>query len=246
VSLWAWRIRWFGTQSSRNRRDVPSLNFSNPCLCVYARCSRTVLSRYAALVERSQTIVLDLGEVLVSSAGVLRALAAALEVSEADLTGVYWPGRGEYDRGGPARDYWASVLDGLGRGADPELALRAERLDSLKWSQLPDASAAFLARLGDAGRRPSVLSNAPAPLARAVRDAPWSNRVEQLVFSADLGLCKPEPEIYARADAVYGTAPDQVVFFDDRADNVAAARAHGWDAHIWPGPAAALELLGFR
>jgi putative hydrolase of the HAD superfamily len=64
------------------------------------------------------------------------------------------------------------------------------------------------------------------------------------VFSAEVALAKPDPEIYARADATYGTEPGDVVFFDDKPENVEAARVHGWDAHVWAGADAALDILG--
>lgn len=186
----------------------------------------------------------DLGEVLVSSAAVLPQLAAELEITEKALAAAYWPPRPPYDLGKPSDAYWSAVAIALGRDPEPALLQRLEHLDSMKWSTLPPRSAALLERLAGDGARLAVLSNAPAPLAAAVRAAPWSAAVGPLVFSADVGLAKPDPAIYAYADSVYGTDPGQVIFFDDRADNVAAARAHGWDAHIWVDPTTALEVLG--
>jgi glucose-1-phosphatase len=49
-----------------------------------------------------------------------------------------------------------------------------------------------------------------------------------------LGCAKPESEIYERAEQQFfgaqRPAPKQVIFFDDLAENVAAARARGWTA----------------
>lgn len=179
----------------------------------------------------SRLVVLDLGDVLVPSGGVLPVLAAELGVTTARLAAAYWPGRIAYDLGGDEDTYWADVLARLGLRPDPDLRQRVSAADAAKWSLLPPTGRALLDRL--TGLRLGVLSNAPAPLATAVRAAPWSAVVDVLVFSADLGLAKPDPRIYASADAAFGTAPHEVVFFDDRADNVAAARAHGWDAHVW-------------
>jgi putative hydrolase of the HAD superfamily len=187
--------------------------------------------------------VFDLGEVLVPSTGVLPLLAAELGVTDEELAAAYWPARAAYDLGGPSDVYWTAVVTALGRDPEPALLRRLEHLDSAKWSTLPAHSAALLDGLASDGVRLAVLSNAPAPLAAAVRTAPWSSLIGHFVFSADEALAKPDPAIYTRADAVYGTAPQDVVFFDDRADNVAAARAHGWDAHVWTDPAAALDRL---
>ncbi|MBN9103323.1 MULTISPECIES: HAD family phosphatase [unclassified Pseudonocardia] len=194
-------------------------------------------------MERSLTVVFDLGEVLVPSTGVLPRLASELRVSEDELAAAYWPPRKAYDRGDPAAAYWTAVLEGLGRTPERDLLARLEHLDSTKWSTLPPSSGALLDRLTRDGVRLCVLSNAPAPLAAAVRAASWSAQVVHLVFSADAALLKPEPEIYAHADAVYGTSPGDVVFFDDRTENVEAARAHGWDAHVWVDPETALGVV---
>jgi putative hydrolase of the HAD superfamily len=192
------------------------------------------------------TVVFDLGEVLVPSTGVLPALAGELGVDIGPLRAAYWPGRLAYDLGGSDTTYWTGVLSALDQEPAPELIARLRDRDATKWSALPPASAQLLTGLVETGTRLGVLSNAPAPLAAAVRAAAWSAPIDVLVFSADLGLAKPDPAIYAAADQAYGTAPGDVVFFDDRADNVAAARAHGWDAHVWAGPEEALAVLAQR
>jgi putative hydrolase of the HAD superfamily len=194
-------------------------------------------------VDRSNTVVFDLGEVLVPSRAVLPFLAAELGVTVDELGAAYWASRAAYDLGGSAADYWTSVLRALGRAPDQALLDRLTEMDSAKWSLLPQASADLLAQLHAAGVRLGVLSNAPGPLAATVRAAPWTAGIAHLVFSAEVALAKPDPAIYARADAAYGTTPDEVVFFDDRVENVEAARAHGWDAHVWAGPEAALDLV---
>jgi putative hydrolase of the HAD superfamily len=203
-------------------------------------------SATVARVERSPTVVFDLGEVLVPSRAVLPHLAAELGVAVDELAGAYWTGRAAYDLGGAAEDYWTGVLRALGRAPDPTVLRRLADVDAAKWSTLPASSADLLAHMQDRGIRLGVLSNAPGPLAEAVRAAPWSAVIASLVFSADVALVKPDPKIYARADAVYGTEPGDVVFFDDRVENVEAARAHGWDAHIWVGAEAAIEVVARR
>ncbi|OGQ13365.1 MAG: hypothetical protein A2138_12975 [Deltaproteobacteria bacterium RBG_16_71_12] len=55
-----------------------------------------------------------------------------------------------------------------------------------------------------------------------------------------LGAQKPDPEFFRRGLARLGRSP---VFVDDRADNVAAARALGIRAHVVRGPAEARAAL---
>lgn len=58
--------------------------------------------------------------------------------------------------------------------------------------------------------------------------------LEHQLASHLLGCAKPDAEIYERAERhFFGTTttePQRIVFFDDLAENVAAARARGWAA----------------
>ncbi|BBG03067.1 haloacid dehalogenase [Pseudonocardia saturnea] len=191
-------------------------------------------------------MVFDLGEVLVPSQGLERRLCAELGVTEADLRIAYWAHRHRYDLGDPPHRYWSAVFADLGLAPDPDRMDTAERLDVTFWSALPPTSSMLLADLARAKVRTAVLSNAPRGLAAAVRAAAWSGPFDRMLFSADIGLAKPSQDIYRRADVEFGTSPEQVVFFDDRMDNVRAAVAHGWDAHLWRGAAAAVRLLRER
>ncbi len=56
---------------------------------------------------------------------------------------------------------------------------------------------------------------------------------DQHVLSWRLGATKPDPEAFERATAQLGIEPEQIVFFDDSEANVVAARAAGWDAHLY-------------
>lgn len=52
-----------------------------------------------------------------------------------------------------------------------------------------------------------------------------------IVYSARLGAMKPMPEFYSRTREIVGNAsPGQILFFDDRQDNVEAACRAGWQA----------------
>jgi len=64
-----------------------------------------------------------------------------------------------------------------------------------------------------------------------------------IVYSAEEGVCKPDPEIYTRALARLGVAPHEATFVDDRLKNVEGARRLGIHAFRYTGTAAArLEI----
>ena len=72
------------------------------------------------------------------------------------------------------------------------------------------------------------------PLSQAVY--PFLNRFSREYVSGRLKLIKPDPAIYAYVEADCGIAPDRLLFADDRAENIAAAAARGWQTHLFEHP----------
>lgn len=54
--------------------------------------------------------------------------------------------------------------------------------------------------------------------------------------SGRLQLIKPDPAIYAHVEQDCGIAPEHLLFTDDRADNIDAAAARGWQTHHFTDP----------
>ncbi len=52
-------------------------------------------------------------------------------------------------------------------------------------------------------------------------------------ISAEIGLIKPDPAIYAHVEADCGLAARALLFADDRVDNIKAAQARGWQTHLF-------------
>lgn len=62
-------------------------------------------------------------------------------------------------------------------------------------------------------------------------------------LSYELGVEKPNPQIFARTIEGIGCAPDEIVFFDDSEVNCAAARAAGMHARLAPAGGAWMEYF---
>ena len=71
---------------------------------------------------------------------------------------------------------------------------------------------------------------------------------DEIVYSAALGVCKPDRVFFTNAQARMGVqAARSIMFVDDAATNVDAARACGWRSMLYRGPdslARALERWG--
>ncbi len=54
-----------------------------------------------------------------------------------------------------------------------------------------------------------------------------------IVVSGHEKIAKPDPAIYAIAEARFGLPPEQLLFIDDKAENIEAAIARGWHGHVF-------------
>lgn len=67
---------------------------------------------------------------------------------------------------------------------------------------------------------------------------------DEIVYSAALGVCKPDRVFFTNAQARMGvSAAQSILFVDDTAANVDAARACGWRAMLYRGPDSLREAL---
>ncbi|WP_102109109.1 HAD-IA family hydrolase [Oceaniglobus roseus] len=62
------------------------------------------------------------------------------------------------------------------------------------------------------------------------------NEFDREYVSGRLRLLKPDPNLYAHVERDCGIAPDRLLFADDKAENIAAAAARGWQTHLFDGP----------
>lgn len=62
-------------------------------------------------------------------------------------------------------------------------------------------------------------------------------------LSYEIGLVKPDREVFDHVAADLGAAPDRILFIDDNRINVDGAIAAGWRAEVAKGPEAAAEVL---
>jgi HAD superfamily hydrolase (TIGR01509 family) len=91
-----------------------------------------------------------------------------------------------------------------------------------------------------------ILSNSGPGAREAERHHGFEDITDDIVYSHEVGLKKPDPAIYALARRRLGVEPDQVLFLDDVTANVEAARAAGWHAVLHestPGSIAELERI---
>lgn len=87
----------------------------------------------------------------------------------------------------------------------------------------------------------SNFGNASFEIGRA--HYPFLDEFDARFLSGRLGVVKPDPAIYAALETATGVAPAELFFVDDRAANIAAANARGWQTHLFEGPAGLATAL---
>ena len=130
------------------------------------------------------------------------------------------------------RAYWSAVI-ARATGCDaPALLdeLYAHFADPNAWRLVPDAEPT-LATLRERGFAIAVLSNWDERLRATLDGLGVLARIDALVVSAEVGVEKPDPRIFAIACERLGVAPHELVHVgDDDDDDLVGARAAGCSA----------------
>lgn len=180
-------------------------------------------------------VVFDYGEVLSLHRDVRPDLAELIRAPLAPFCEAWAAERSAYDRGATDLTYWQAVGDRLGIPVDEPLATRLTAIDLSAWSRTRPDAVALLTDLAAHGVPLALLSNAPRSHAQAFRAQPWAAHFRHLLFSGELGIAKPAPEIWDILMAQLEAKPGDCLFLDDRQDNVESARRAGLQAEHWTG-----------
>jgi len=79
------------------------------------------------------------------------------------------------------------------------------------------------------------------------RNFPFFAHFDGYIFSYEVGVMKPDDGIYDALEKLAGRRGAEILYIDDRPDNVAAGRAHGWQTILQETPEktrAAMEHRG--
>jgi 2-haloacid dehalogenase len=160
-----------------------------------------------------------------------------------DSTRLMWMNL-EFDAGRPFKDGIAELT-----AAFPHYAAPLRAFDE-RWSEcVPHAiedNVATLRALKQAGHTVHAITNFAREkfdVARARFD--FLNLFDHALVSADHNLVKPDYRIYHRFCRDVGLRPEELIFVDDSAVNIAAARAVGYQVFHMPHADAA-ECSAFR
>lgn len=197
----------------------------------------------APIALSPSVVVFDYGEVIsrepsdADRAALLERAGAPAE----SFWPAYWAHREGLDRGTTSiAEYWQAVARDTGAAWGAIDVHELWALDHRGWLSVDRGTLAVLQALADGGTRLALLSNAGADFSGWLRHGSFAPLFERVFVSGELRLVKPEAAIYEHVIDELAIEPAQLLFVDNRAENVEGARSVGGDGHVFTD-AAGLE-----
>jgi putative hydrolase of the HAD superfamily len=145
---------------------------------------------------------------------------------------LYWKYRMDYDRATLDKvSYWETIARDAGTKFTPEQIDALNAADIRMWTGLDDAMVRWVQQLQRSGWKTGILSNICSTLVEwMLQNFLWLKGFTHCCWSCELKLVKPEREIFVRTVTALGVKPEEVLFLDDREENVEGAKAAGLHA----------------
>jgi len=158
-----------------------------------------------------------------------RQLEQVLAADQAGFQAAYWKYRDAYDRGAlSAQTYWETVARDLDKTLDARTVRALIDADTAVWTQPNVEMMDWAARLNRAGIKTGILSNIGDAMELGVLGRfPALAEFSHHTFSHRLGIAKPDAAIYRHAVEGLGVPAEEILFVDDREENIVAARTAG-------------------
>ena len=178
-----------------------------------------------------RAVVFDYGNVLCLEQTLedMKGMALVCGIPHERFSELYWKLRPPYDRGdidGPA--YWTAVVGQQELGLSRDQIATLIKLDSESITRPNQGAVQWAKLLHREGFPLTLLSNMPVELSRHVTQSfPSLSTFEYLIYSCDYGSIKPELSIYRNCLELLKVAPQDILYLDDRAENVEAAARLG-------------------
>ena len=141
----------------------------------------------------------------------------------------YWADRHAYDEGKLSGvTFWQKFKESSGLPLSDAQLAELNALDARMWTTSDPAMLSWHDQLKSAGIRTAILSNmGDSVLENIEREFAWIHGFDALIWSYQLGMAKPDPEIYRHALEKLGTRPEETLFLDDKQVNIDAAHELG-------------------
>jgi len=142
---------------------------------------------------------------------------------------LYWADRHAYDEGKLSGiSFWQKLLRDANLNLGEEAIHELNGLDARMWTTQNPRMVNWQRRLKEHGIRTGILSNMGDSVLASIRaEFKWLDNFDVLVWSYQLRVAKPDPQIYLHTLKQLGAKPEETLFLDDKQVNVDAAIALG-------------------
>jgi putative hydrolase of the HAD superfamily len=184
-----------------------------------------------------QAVIFDYGEVLSGPPDpeAHRKLLAISGLPEEAFEKAYWAHRLDYDADIlNGQTYWQTVARDCGVTFTAEQMVQLLEVDARMWMNLNPAMIAWIPKIKAAGFRLGILSNMGyGVLEPILAGFSWLNQFDQLTWSCELGVVKPDPAIYLHTIKKLNVKPEQALFIDNLQKNIVGAEEVGLRAALF-------------
>jgi putative hydrolase of the HAD superfamily len=174
-------------------------------------------------------VVFDYGDVI--STPTEAHLAALTDLAGGDgpaFWAAYWRHRDALDQGEiTVLSYWRNIQRDLGRHWEAARVHALGLADFRGWLDIDEGTLSVLEDLQRGATRMALLSNAGRDFAAYYRYGMLGDFFEKIFVSSELGALKPAPQVFQAVLTGLNVAPNEIVFIDDRHENVRGATAVG-------------------
>ncbi len=189
-------------------------------------------------MSKTPVFIFDLGKVLVDFNYTIaaRKVAARSRKSPHDLHAFLGasPLLGEYESGRLTREHFFHAIRG-------EIDFQGDLGEFGNYfadifSEIPPMIR-LQAELRERGYQTYIFSNTNDLAVEHIRrNFPFFANFDGYVFSYEVGAMKPLPKIYAAMEAMAGKSGAELIYIDDRPENIATGIARGWNAILHETP----------
>ncbi len=114
------------------------------------------------------------------------------------------------------------------KSRDRKFCERLGDMDLASWFSINEETCTWIRELKASGYKTGILSNMPRDFLELYGNRiPVFKEVDYALFSCDIHIIKPNPEIYKRLLEGLGVMAEETVFFDDLQKNIDAANEAG-------------------
>ena len=196
-------------------------------------------------MNSSQVIVFDLGKVLVDFdySIAARKVAARSKISLLNLAAFLSssPLLVQYESGAVnRRQFFEQIRDAIGFQGD--LAEFGGYFADI-FTEIPQMTV-LQAELRGRGFKTYIFSNTnDLAIEHVERNFPFFQNFDGYIYSCEVGAMKPDAKIYDAMEKLCGRSGAEIVYLDDRLENVQAGLARGWKALVHETPEKTRALL---